>query len=86
VNAPIVTTDQTIARAARASDKPAKPYEVRAKAPVGLLLWVQPSGYRAYYVGLGRARRVRIGPADTLTLKQAEERAKAILLDPDHAL
>jgi len=86
VNAPNVATDQTIARAARASDKPAKPYEVRAKTPVGLLLRVQPSGYRAYYVELGRARRVRIGPAGTLTLKQAEERAKAILLDPDHAL
>ena len=72
----------TIAAAARSTDTPAKPYEVRAARPVGLLLRVQPSGTRTFYVQLARGKRVRIGPAGTYTLKQAEERAKALLLDP----
>lgn len=76
------TTRSSIAKTAAAKDKPAKPYEVRADKPMGLLLRVQPSGARTYYVQLGRGRRVRIGPAGTFTLKQAEERAKSILLDP----
>lgn len=76
-------TRQTIARAAVAKDQPEKPYEVRAASPQGLLLRVQPSGKRTYYVQVSRGRRVRIGPAGTFTLRKAEERAKAILLDPD---
>lgn len=75
----------SIARAAKANDRPDKPYEVRAERPLGLLLRVQPSGVRTYYVQVGRGRRIRVGPADTFTLKQAEERAKKILLDPDAA-
>jgi integrase len=74
---------QTIARAATAADKPAKAYEVRAKRPLGLLLRVQPSGVRTYYVQVQRGVRVRIGPACTFTLKQAEERAGEILRDPE---
>ena len=72
----------TIAKAAQSRDKPEKPYEVRADKPMGLLLRVQPSGMRTFYVQLGRGQRVRIGPAGTYTLKQAEERAKKILIDP----
>ena len=49
---------------------------------MGLLLRVQPSGVRTYYVQVSRGRRVRIGAAGTFTLGQAEERAKKILLDP----
>ncbi len=79
------TTRSTIAKAATAKDQPAKPYEVRADKPMGLLLRVQPSGARTYYVQLGRGRRVRIGPAGTYTLKQAQERASRILLDPESA-
>ena len=72
----------SIARVASAKDRPAKPYEVRAERPQGLLLRVQPSGVRTFYVQLGRGQRRRIGPAGTFTLKQAEERAKKIILDP----
>lgn len=74
---------QSIARAAVAKDQPERPYEVRADRPVGLLLRVQPSGARTFYVQTGRGKRVRIGPAGTFTLKMAEERAKKILLDPE---
>lgn len=74
---------QSIAKAAAASDKPAKAYEVRARRPQGLLLRVQPSGLRTYYVQIGRGQRIRIGPAGTFTLKQAEERAGEILRDPE---
>lgn len=77
------TQRRSIAAESRSTDKPAKPYEVRADKPLGLLLRVQPSGLRTYYVEIGRGRRVRIGPADTFTLKAAQERAKAILLDPE---
>ena len=72
----------SIAKVASAKDKPEKPYEVRAERPQGLLLRVQPSGARTFYVQLGRGQRRRIGPAGTFTLKQAEERAKKIILDP----
>ena len=76
----------TIAKAAQAKDKPAKPYEIRSEKTMGLVLRVQPSGARTFYVQLGRGQRVRIGPAGTFTLRQAEERAKAVLRDPDAAL
>lgn len=72
----------SIAKVASAKDKPAKAYEVRAGRPQGLLLRVQPSGVRTFYVQIARGQRRRIGPAGTFTLKQAEERAKKIILDP----
>lgn len=74
----------SIAKAAASKDKPAdgKPYEVRAKSLPGLLLRVQPSGARTFYVQTGRGKRVRIGPAGLFTLKMAEQRAREILLDP----
>ena len=73
----IVSNERSsIAKAAQARDKPEKPYEVRAEKPQGLLLRVQPSGGRTFYVQIGRGQRVRIGPAGTYTLKQAEEREK----------
>lgn len=76
------STRSSIARAAVAKDAPDKPYEVRAERPMGLLLRVQPSGKRTFYVQTGRGQRTRIGPAGVWTLKMAEERAKQILLDP----
>lgn len=72
----------TIAKTAVSKDLPAKPYEVRSDRVQGLLLRVQPSGLRTFYVQLGRGDRRRIGPSGTFTLKQAEERAKKIILDP----
>ena len=76
----------SIARAAQAKDTPAKPYEVRADKPIGLLLRVQPTGRRTFYVDVSRGKRIRIGPADVYTLQKAQERARAILLDPTSAL
>ena len=75
----------SIAKTAAGRDKPDKPYEVRADNPQGLLLRVQPSGLRTYYVQLGRGQRVRIGPAGTYTLLQAAERARTFLRDPEAA-
>jgi integrase len=76
----------TIAKAAQAADKPAKPYEIRSERTMGLVLRVQPSGARTFYVQLGRGQRKKIGAAGTFTLRQAEERAKTILRDPEAAL
>ena len=78
-----LSSRSSIAKAA--AGKPEKAYEVRADTPQGLLLRVQPSGLRTYYVQVGRGKRVRIGPAGTFTLEQARERAKKILLDPSSA-
>jgi len=49
---------------------------------MGLLLRVQPSGKRSYYVQIGRGKRIRIGEAGPFTLKLAIERANTILRDP----
>lgn len=72
----------TIAKEAASTDRPAKPLEVRSERVQGLLLRVQPSGVRTYYVQLGRGQRVKIGRAGVFTLKQAEQRARDILIDP----
>ena len=83
MNEPILAAPRlSIAKTARARDKPAKPYEVWADTPKGLLLRVQPSGVRTYYVQLGRGKRCKVGRAGTYTLGQAEEIAKKLLLDP----
>lgn len=78
----------TIAQEAASTSKPAdgKAYEVRASNPIGLLLRVQPSGVRTYYVDVSRGKRIRIGRAGVFTLAQAKERANAILRDPKAAL
>ena len=76
----------TIAQAAAAKDKPTKPYEVRAESPQGLLLRVQPSGTRTYYVQLKRGKRIRLGAADVWLLAQAKDKAKKLLLYPEAAL
>lgn len=76
----------SIAKAAVAKDKPERPYEVRADAPKGLLLRVQPSGVRTFYVEVWRGKRIKIGGADTWTLEKAKRRATDILLDPDAAI
>lgn len=76
-------TRSTIAKAAGAKDRPDKPVEIRSEKVRGLLLRIQPSGARTFYVQVARGQRIKIGPAGTFTLQQAEERAKKILLDPD---
>lgn len=79
------TPVRTIAQAAAGNDAPEKPYEVRSPRVLGLLLRVQPSGVRTYYVQVARGKRIKVGRASQLTLKQAEEKAKKILLDPSSA-
>ena len=84
---PIVSGGRSsIAKTAQASDAPIKAYEVRSDKTPGLLLRVEPSGNRTFYVQLGRGKRARIGKAGTFTLRQAEERAKEVIINPDAAL
>ena len=58
----------------------AKPYEMRDTKMKGLLLRVQPSGTKAYYVTYrrkdGRRTRYRLGDTQHLTPAQAREQAK----------
>jgi len=87
VSEAIVSVERsTIAKAAQSKDKPPKPVEIRSDRVQGLILRIQPSGARTFYVQVSRGHRVKIGPAGTYTLKQAEERAKAVLRDPEAAL
>src|SRR6185436_18537663 len=75
----------SIAKAAAGKDKPAKPYEARDDKVQGLLLRIQPTGLRTYYVQLARGRRNKIGRAGVFTLEQARESARTILRDPEAA-
>lgn len=76
-----------IAVAAASRDAPGKVVEVRDRLRYpGLLLRIEKSGAKSFYVALGRGKRQRIGPAGAFTLQQAWERATEILRDPDAAL
>lgn len=59
-----------------------KPYEVRDRGGKlsikGLLVRVQPSGTKTYYVELGRGKRERLGNASQHTLSWARNEAKRI--------
>lgn len=57
----------------------AAPYEIRDADITGLLLRVQPTGVKAFYVDLARGIRVRIGRYPVLTVEGARTQAKAIL-------
>ncbi len=58
--------------------KPFKaPYEIRDADIVGLLLRVQPSGVKTFYVELTRGVRVRLGRYPVLTVEGARVQAKA---------
>lgn len=68
----------------RASAK-AKPFEIAGK--FGLILRVQPTGRKTWYVQLGRGKRKRIGDAEVMTAARAEFLARAELNkaeDPDN--
>ena len=75
----------SIAKEAQSKAATEKPFDVRSESLRGLILRVERSGLRTFYVEVARGRRVRIGPAGVLTLKMAEDRARKILLDPDAA-
>lgn len=62
--------------------KPAdKPYEIRDTRLKGLLLRVQPSGSKTFYVEYARGKRISLGRAEVLTPQQARDQAKEILAD-----
>jgi integrase len=63
----------------RAAKPRAKPYEIRDTQARGLILRVQPSGRKTYYCQPSRAKRIKIGRTDLLTLTQARTRCLEIL-------
>ena len=66
-------TDSAISKA-----KPkAEPYEVSFE--YGIILRVQPTGYKSLYCQHGRGQRTRLGKAGVITLKQAEYKARELL-------
>lgn len=79
------TKDKTALTQASALSAPiaTAPYELRDRGSrqsiKGLLLRVQPSGVRTYYVEIARGRREKIGDASNYTLKRARVEAKKLL-------
>lgn len=63
--------------------RPTGPYEVRDKGSKqsvkGLLVRVQPSGTKTFYVEIARGKRERVGDASQLTLSQARNKARETL-------
>lgn len=53
-----------------------KPYELRDINVRGLILRIQPSGYKGWYVEWTRGKRRRLGPYEHLTLDQARAYAQ----------
>jgi integrase len=56
-----------------------KPEEIRDTDIKGFLLRVQPSGVLTFYLQVARAKRLRIGDANVLTVAQARGKATAAL-------
>src|SRR5690348_17002848 len=52
----------------------ARPYEVRGQH--GLILRIQPSGKKTFYVQLRRGKRERLGDAELMTVERAEYRSR----------
>jgi integrase len=69
------------ARLIEALRKPESPTELRDAEVKGLLLRVQPSGLRTFYVELARGRRVRLGRYPVLTVEGARQQALLSLSD-----
>lgn len=67
---------QHVVRGAKPKDQP---YELRDDTLRGLILRVQPSGWKSYVVEYGRGRRLTLGRADVMTLAQARREAARIL-------
>ncbi|MFT3792133.1 MAG: site-specific integrase [Rudaea sp.] len=57
----------------------ASPYEIRDTEIIGLLLRVQPSGVKTFYIDLRRGVRERIGPYPVTTVESARTQAKVKL-------
>lgn len=55
-----------------------RPFEVRDTVQPGLLLRVQPSGLKTYYVEYKRGKRIKIGPASAFSPAAARDAAKTI--------
>lgn len=67
-----------ITRATLRTAKPAaKPYEIRGQN--GLILRVQPSGHRTWYVTTRRNQRTRLGEVDHMTLARADSLARDMI-------
>lgn len=70
----------TLARIEAAAPK-AKPYELRDARTRGLILRVQPSGRKNYYVEWKRGSRYTIGPHPAITLARARTVANEVMGD-----
>lgn len=66
----------------RAARSEAKPYELRSDACPGLLLRVEPGGTQTFFVQVARGKRIKLGNAKILTLAQAIDQARRVLVDP----
>ncbi len=61
-----------------------KPFEISDSRLPGFVVRIQPSGVRAFYVQLGRGRRVALGKVGPLTAEQARHRCELVLGNVAH--
>lgn len=69
--------EKITAKTVKSAEKREKPYEIRGQH--GLILRVQPTGKKTFYVEYGRGKRLRIGDANLITVERAVYRAREVL-------
>ncbi len=69
------------ARTVEAAKPRAEPYELRDAKAWGLVLRVQPSGIKTWYLHWNRGRRVKLGRIDNLSLEGARKKTRAELTE-----
>ena len=76
---PKLVTKEISDHAARSAKPKSRRYEIRDAQLRGLMLRVNPSGSKSWYVQLDRAHKRRIGDAAVLTASMARHRARDLL-------
>lgn len=79
---PKVVRPRLTAVALKAAKPESAPYELRSDRCPGLMLRVERSGNMTYWVQVERSKRVKLGNAKIMTMAQAEDTARRVLVDP----
>ncbi len=77
-----MTRPALTAQALRHAAPEERPFELRSRRVPNLLVRVQPTGIRTFYVQIGRGKRLRLADARVVTLEEAEALARKAVLNP----
>ena len=67
----------------KAAKPESSPYELRSDKVPGLVARCEPSGTMNYWVLVSRGKRIKLGSTRVLTMAQAEDTARRVLVDPE---